>query len=202
MSDQKKQHIIQTAITLFAEKGYEGTTIRDLAKRAKVNVAMVNYYFGSKEKLFEALVESRAGYMRNLLDELKVNKTLSHFEKIEHIIFHYVNRILDNRAFFQVMQQEMLVSVRPELNRNISEVLIKNVDEIVKIIHSGIRKKEFRKVDAQLTFASIIGTDFHETISPSIITCPFLAIMANITNKRHLKNNCKHRQRNDCTLLM
>ena len=168
MSDQKKQHIIQTAITLFAEKGYEGTTIRDLAKRAKVNVAMVNYYFGSKEKLFEALVESRAGYMRNLLDELKVNQTLTHFEKIEHIIFHYVNRILDNRAFFQVMQQEMLVSVRPELNRNISDVLIKNVDEIVKIIHSGIRKKEFRKVDAQLTFASIIGTIQQVVMSKSL----------------------------------
>lgn len=158
MSDQKKQHIIQTAIALFAEKGYEGTSIRDLAKRARVNVAMVNYYFGSKEKLFEALVVSKAGYMRNLLDELKVNKALTHFEKMEHIIFHYVNRILDNRAFFQVMQQEMLVSLRPELNRNISEVLVKNVDEIVKIIRSGIRKKEFRKVDAALTFASIIGT--------------------------------------------
>jgi AcrR family transcriptional regulator len=158
VSDQKKQHIIQTAITLFAEKGYEGTSIRDLAKRAKVNVAMVNYYFGSKEKLFEALVATRASYIRDLLDEMKKNTAMSHFEKMELIIQQYVTRILENRAFFQVMQQEMLVTIRPELNRNITDVLLKNIDAIVKIIQSGIRKKEFRKVDPQLTFASIIGT--------------------------------------------
>ena len=46
----KKEHIINHAVELFAEKGFEGTSIRDLAARAEVNVAMVNYYFGSKEK--------------------------------------------------------------------------------------------------------------------------------------------------------
>ncbi|MBU3744939.1 MAG: TetR/AcrR family transcriptional regulator [Sediminibacterium sp.] len=158
MSDQKKQDIIQAAIQLFAEKGYEGTSIRDLAKRAQVNVAMVNYYFGSKEKLFEALVASRASYIRDLLVEMKKNTRMSAFEKMELIIQQYVTRILDNRAFFQVMQQEMLVTIRPELNRNITDVLLKNIDAIVKIIQTGIRNKEFRKVDPQLTFASIIGT--------------------------------------------
>jgi AcrR family transcriptional regulator len=44
----KKTHIIETAIELFAEKGFEGTSIRDLATKADVNVAMINYYFGSK----------------------------------------------------------------------------------------------------------------------------------------------------------
>ncbi len=69
----KKTHIINHAIDLFAEKGFEGTSIRDLAARADVNVAMVNYYFGSKEKLFESIVEERACYTRGLL--LKLRKT-------------------------------------------------------------------------------------------------------------------------------
>ncbi|MFW1406241.1 TetR/AcrR family transcriptional regulator, partial [Vibrio parahaemolyticus] len=56
----KRDHLINEAIELFAEKGFEGTSIRDLATRAGVNIAMVNYYFGSKEKLFEAIVAKKA----------------------------------------------------------------------------------------------------------------------------------------------
>ncbi|MEP6684170.1 MAG: TetR family transcriptional regulator, partial [Parafilimonas sp.] len=52
----KKQHIIETTLHLFAEKGFEGTSIREIAEKASVNVAMVNYYFGSKEKLFEKII--------------------------------------------------------------------------------------------------------------------------------------------------
>jgi AcrR family transcriptional regulator len=50
MSADKKEHIMHVAMELFAEKGFEGTSIRDLAQKADVNIAMVNYYFGSKEK--------------------------------------------------------------------------------------------------------------------------------------------------------
>ena len=44
--NDKKEHIINAAIPLFAEKGFEGCSIRDLAARADVNVSMINYYFG------------------------------------------------------------------------------------------------------------------------------------------------------------
>lgn len=64
MSVDKREHIINTAIKLFASKGFEGTSIRDLAAAADVNVAMVNYYFGSKEKLFESMVEHNVAYTR------------------------------------------------------------------------------------------------------------------------------------------
>ena len=72
----KRAHIIETAMDLFAGKGYEGTSIRDIAEKASVNLAMVNYYFGSKEKLFENIVEYKSSLTRGLLDEiLKNNRT-------------------------------------------------------------------------------------------------------------------------------
>ena len=86
MSADKKEIIMNAAIELFAEKGFEGTSIRDLATRADVNVAMVNYYFGSKDKLFEALIEQKATFMRGRLDEIASNKKLSEIEK-RHILF-------------------------------------------------------------------------------------------------------------------
>src|SRR5256885_14188488 len=99
----KKTHIIDAAVELFAEKGFEGTSIRDLATKADVNVAMVNYYFGSKEKLFESMVQLKAAYTRDMLEEIVNNKELSEIEKLDRIIDSYVTRLFSNRKFHRVI---------------------------------------------------------------------------------------------------
>ena len=53
----KREQILEVAEELIAENGFSGTSVRALAAKAGINVAMISYYFGSKEKLFEALVE-------------------------------------------------------------------------------------------------------------------------------------------------
>ena len=54
--EDARARLIDAAIKLFAEKGYEGTSVRDLATAAGVNVAAVSYHFGSKDELYhEAL---------------------------------------------------------------------------------------------------------------------------------------------------
>lgn len=54
-----RARLLQAAERLFADRGLESTSIRDLAREAQVNVAAVNYYFGSKENLYlEALRHS------------------------------------------------------------------------------------------------------------------------------------------------
>ena len=62
----KKETIIESALQLFSTKGFEGTSVREIAADAGVNVAMINYYFGSKEKLFESVVEYRASFLKGL----------------------------------------------------------------------------------------------------------------------------------------
>lgn len=56
VEEDARTRLIDAAIVLFADKGYEGTSVRDLAKTARVNVAAVSYHFGSKDALYtEAL---------------------------------------------------------------------------------------------------------------------------------------------------
>jgi len=47
-----QERLLDTAEELFCERGYEGTSVRDIAAAAKCNIASVNYYFGSKERLY------------------------------------------------------------------------------------------------------------------------------------------------------
>ncbi|MBA4197677.1 MAG: hypothetical protein C0459_09005 [Chitinophaga sp.] len=158
MVTEKKMHIIEKAIELFAEKGFEGTSIRDLATRAEVNVAMVNYYFGTKEGLFQQIVEESTAVTRNRIDEITHDKTLSEIEKVDLIIELYVDRFLAQPDFHKVLQQEMLVTKRGFMHEKVINTFIQNTNNFNSIIEKGIRKKVFKKVDAPLVFATIIGT--------------------------------------------
>ncbi|WP_295391519.1 CerR family C-terminal domain-containing protein [uncultured Thiodictyon sp.] len=55
---ETRQRIIETALRLFAENGFRGVSVRDLSAEAQVNVAAVNYHFGSKQGLYHTIFET------------------------------------------------------------------------------------------------------------------------------------------------
>ncbi|MBB6002864.1 TetR/AcrR family transcriptional regulator [Arcicella rosea] len=57
LTKSAEDKIKEAAIKVFLEKGFDGTTTRDIAKEAGVNSALMNYYFRSKEKLFLAIFD-------------------------------------------------------------------------------------------------------------------------------------------------
>jgi AcrR family transcriptional regulator len=56
MLDDTKQRLIESAGTIFAEKGYEAASIRDICQQAQANLAAVNYHFGGKRQLYVTAV--------------------------------------------------------------------------------------------------------------------------------------------------
>jgi len=154
----KREQIMVTALHLFAEKGFEGTSIRDIAEKASVNVAMVNYYFGSKEKLFENIVEHKSTTTRGILDEILHNKDLSQIQKIEAVIDSYIERLFTHRIFHRLIHQELILNQRESLQDSIVNSLYPNAVIIKNIIESGMKNGEFKKVDPELTIASLVGT--------------------------------------------
>lgn len=54
IADDRKKEIIQTAMRLFTEQGYDKTSLRDIAKEAGIALGLCYHYFDSKQKLFEA----------------------------------------------------------------------------------------------------------------------------------------------------
>ena len=57
ISEDPRKRILKAAKRLFACKCYEGTGMRNIAREAEVNLAMINYYFGSKHKILETLID-------------------------------------------------------------------------------------------------------------------------------------------------
>ena len=154
----KKETIIESAIELFSVKGFEGTSVREIAAEAGVNVAMINYYFVSKEKLFESAVEYKASFLKGIFEELITNTMLSPIEKMDIVIDKTIERKFSNSLFHHLLHRELTLEHRPQLRDAISEILLKNMASVKTIIKNGIKDGVFNPVDVELTLTTLLGT--------------------------------------------
>ena len=98
-NDPSRDRLLQAAVEIFADRGFRDATVRELCKRAGVNVASVNYYFRSKEALYgEALAFAfREAEQRYPLTEAR-DKSLPPEVRLTHFIRVFLYRLLDDSA--------------------------------------------------------------------------------------------------------
>lgn len=159
--NEKQIEIIIAAERLFAEEGFDGTSVRDIAKAANVNVAMISYYFGSKEKLLEALLLYRVSSMKLTLESVS-QENISPVEKMNKLIYTYVNRIHSNRCIYQILHFE-LSNKKRELNfKEFIQLKKENLKFIEAIVKEG-QEKGFYSNDINIALLPtiIIGSYIH-----------------------------------------
>jgi AcrR family transcriptional regulator len=89
-----EEKIKNAALKLFQQKGFAGTKTRDIAQEAGINIALLNYYFRSKEKLFEIVMEES---LKKLFFGLRdVFKRLTFEDKLEGIVNNYIDVLQTN----------------------------------------------------------------------------------------------------------
>lgn len=157
----KEENILFAAEKLFAEKGFEGTSTREIAKEANVNVSMIAYYFGSKEKLFEKIFEVR---MTESLDFSKVvlaNEDMNEWEKLKKIVERYTNRVRSLKPFYIITQREQLTNKNPHIVKFLRESKIDFLEIYRELLEKGLKKKIFtKKPRLEFMHATISGTIF------------------------------------------
>ena len=89
-----EEKIKATARLVFHKKGYAATRTRDIAEEAGINLALLNYYFRSKEKLFEIIMfETLFGFMQNMIMVLSDEKS-SLEKKVKLFVSNYIDLII------------------------------------------------------------------------------------------------------------
>jgi len=165
----KRASILEAAEKLFSELGYEGASTRQIAKEAGANMAMINYYFGSKEGVFMEIMGQRVSDFKHQLKEInEMDATV--MEKLLLVVERYASRILCNLTFHKMMQRELSLPQRPEMFSTIKSAMLENMLVIEGIITEGIEEGTFRKVDVRMLIATVMGTISNVAISPSKIT--------------------------------
>ena len=158
-SETRKQ-IITAATQLFADNGFEAVSIRQIAQATDTNIALVSYYFGSKEGLFQEILNTRYPEAKQMLQDMNA-ADITPIKKLYKAINFYTNRIFDNPNFNKIMLREMSLMQRPEHARMIVDGIYPNMQLVIGFIHEGQEKGDFKKnIDAELTWISIISTIF------------------------------------------
>ncbi len=91
-----EEKIKEAARKIFTEKGYSGARTRDIAEEAGINLALLNYYFRSKEKLFKIIIYEQIDELFGLIIPIIKDRTTDIQSKIDLIIESYFNLLSNN----------------------------------------------------------------------------------------------------------
>jgi TetR/AcrR family transcriptional regulator len=168
-----EQKIFDAATDLFLEKGVDRTSVRDIASKAGINLALMNYYFRSKENLFDAIFTNLV--KKNTKDLIKIlDSDLELSEKIEQYVSAYIDMLLKNPLLVS-----FFMAILHRSREKITEMeVISNLygrDKFTQQIIDEGKKGTIRKTDPTHFFVDMI----------SMITFPF-AIRPMIMDKNEL----------------
>lgn len=156
---EKQIAIIGAAEKLFAERGFDGASVRDIAQEADVNVAMISYYFGSKEKLMEAVFEKKSNNIRIKVENLLQDKTISPLQKVYVLIDDYVDKFIHQQEFHKIMLREQMINKHTPIAALIHELKKRNLESIKILISEGQKSGAFKKnIDVVLMMTTMVGT--------------------------------------------
>lgn len=105
---EKQIKILDVAEELIAKKGFDGTSVRDICSKANINVAMISYYFGSKEKMMSYLYRYRVQKTRESFAEFaEIIKEGKPEMQMKELVKYVVNQLFKYNYFHGFVTQEL-----------------------------------------------------------------------------------------------
>lgn len=155
--DPVRQRLLTAARELFAQRGYEGTSVRDITSRAKANLAAITYHFGSKEALFHAVLRSVAEPLVEAVTQAAQGSGTP-LERIE-LALRAANRHVQAHPWAPpVMLRELAGGGR--LPEPLVQAWKRNVATLVGLITAGQQDGSIRAGDPLLLALSAVGQVF------------------------------------------
>jgi len=149
-----KEKILEKASELFAQYGYQETSIRRIAKEAKANSAMISYYFGSKKALYESVLSAN---MDEFLENVNKIQTDDEREFLKEFIKIHIDVIKKRGKYISYLMLkesatnfEQVKSLKDKYFDPLSNILI-------DVLKKGKEKKIFKPFNEQMMLQLLIG---------------------------------------------
>ena len=158
--EDRREQIIDAAMRVFSEKGFTKATNKDVAREAGITPGLIYYYFESKEKLLEAMVESRSPI--RLLTSLTPQALALPPEAFLRFIIRQILNIIEGENFIQVMRVMLPEIVHnPEITPTVAGFIQRVMGFLTSYLESKMEAGELRQSDASLTaqvfLSSVMG---------------------------------------------
>lgn len=163
------QLILDVAAALFSEKGYNATSMSEVARRAGVSKANVFHHFGSKHDLYIEVIREACRDSSEALQQGR-DSGQSVVQQLSAFLHHHLDTLLRRDQVSRLVVREVLDST-PEGGKELAEqVFFEGFTELVEIVRDGQRRGEFRSdMDPALLAHMIISINIFYFQSRNIL---------------------------------
>ncbi len=152
-----RQKIIRSATKLFAKKGLNGTSVREISRKASVNLAAINYHFQSKEQLYREIVSHHFQRLVEHIAQLDQQKIDDEESYIERFVEHNLDLLFHGDREMECIVARELGTFSNQGHYLTQSFFQTALSSLTKRIQKGIAGKRFRKVDPTLAALSLIS---------------------------------------------
>ena len=152
--NKTKRKIFEASMKLFAEKGYDATSIEEITATVGVAKGTLYYHFSSKEEIFQFLVEEGVKLLKNSII-IKTSKLENAIDKIRAVVLIEIKVLSKYENFMSIILSQIWGNdARNKMCRDYVFEYIKMIEDIVK---EGINNGEIIEWDANLIASGIFG---------------------------------------------
>lgn len=173
LSNETEQRILKSAEHEFLTKGFDGARINTIAEAAGVTHAMLHYYFRTKARLFERIIESKVELIRTILTNSIEDTDKSLQEIITYIIERHFDFLKENPdlPLFIVNELYSNSTKKTFFIDKLSSAITSAVERLQKKINEEAFKGKCRFIDAQMLMLDIVSLNiFPFLAAPAIET--------------------------------
>ncbi len=167
-NEQKKRLILKVATEVFAERGFNETTIAQISQRAKIAEGSIYHYFENKEALLFSIPEERLeNFLSGVSQSLEGVKGA--LNKIRKLIWYHLYFYEKNKDYVLILLQN--IQKNPRFNTTRAYQLIRDFSQVVvRLLDQGKEEGVIRKdVDSKLIRDALLGSIEHIAIRGSLL---------------------------------
>lgn len=154
---KQELQIIAAARRLFVEKGFEETTMCDIAEAADVNRSTLHYYFANKDVMFRAVFSSIVETLMPRLQEIMGRRDMPMTTRLSLVVDEYFNRFLEN----PYIPGFIISEIQRDVDHFIATARDMHYDKVFSIIRDSLRAEmdagRLRKVPMYMVFTAFYG---------------------------------------------
>ena len=143
---ETRASLVQAGLTLFARRGFDGTSIREVTREAGVNLGAVTYHFGSKRKLYETVLEAGLSPLVDRVEEA-AHREGPALDRIDAVVDVFFDHLAANPALPHLLLQEVAAGKRPP--DVVISILRRNVANLLAILSEGWAQGSIRSPSSQ-----------------------------------------------------
>ncbi|MBO5142522.1 MAG: TetR/AcrR family transcriptional regulator [Clostridia bacterium] len=152
--NKTKRKIFETSMKLFAEKGYDATSVEEITATVGVAKGTLYYHFSSKEEIFNFLVEEGMKLLHNSV-EIKTENLTNSIDKIKAVILIQLKVMKKYDEFITILLSQIWGN-EPR-HQQFRKYIYNYINTIESLIIEGIENGTFHKCDTRLIAESIFG---------------------------------------------